>query len=193
MGTLPGELMASGTTRRISDNQPVEWREAISAWASASRRVLERTARGYGGYLTYQELAELVQQDSGITTRVPFRHWIGEVLGTVAGDRRSEDEPMLTSLVVHADGTIGDGYGIPVAQREGSVPPDLELHAAVERLKCYRYFGADIPPDGGSPMLTRQVAQRRANARRFAPPERRPVCPTCFLELPLSGQCDNCA
>lgn len=183
--------MASGTTRRVSDSEPVGWAEAVAAWAVAGRAVLERTARSYGAYLTYQEMAEEVQALSGISTGVPFRHWIGQVLGAVALDRPSPEEPMLTSLVVHADGSIGDGYAIPVKERDGEVPADLEMHAAAERLRCYEYFGAVLPPEGGRPALTTQVAERRINARRQTPPKR-PVCPTCHLELPLSGQCDYC-
>jgi hypothetical protein len=101
-------------------------------------------------------------------------------------------EPLLTSLVVRADGTIGDGYAIPAVEREGKVPDDLEQHAANERLRCYRHFGAPMPPDGGRPQLTRQVAERREYARRQAPRTPRPMCPNCFIELPLSGVCGMC-
>jgi hypothetical protein len=72
------------------------------------------------------------------------------------------------------------------------VPEDLEMHAAEERLRCYRYFGAAMPSDGGRPVLTREVAERRSRARRSSPPQR-PLCPNCFLRLPASGICDNCA
>ncbi len=186
--------MAEGTTRRAADGTPVAWSDAVAAWAAAGRPVLEAAARQYGLYLTYQQMADEVQQAAGITTGVPFRHWIGQVLGGIANEQRSrEGEPFLTALVVRADGTIGDGYAIPVEARDGVVPSDLEMHAAEERLRCYRHFGAELPPDGGRPTLTREVATRRANARKNAPSQPRPVCPSCFLQLPFTGICDNCA
>jgi len=126
--------------------------------------VLERVAQTYGSYVTYQEMAELVQEDSGIITAVPFRHWIGAVLGEVCRLERP-DEPLLTSLVVRADGTIGDGYIIPIRQRGEADPVDLELHAATERLRRYRRYGAELPPDGGRPVFTKAVAAKRAGAR----------------------------
>ena len=142
--------------------------------------------------ITYADLAKAaVQEASGIRTGSAFRNWIGRVLGSVARHPDRPDEPMLTSLVVHADGTIGPGYAEPVAERDGAVPEDLELHAAAERHACYRYFGAEMPPDGGRPMLTRQVAERhRARASTRTTP--RPICPTCFIQLPASGLCDRC-
>lgn len=184
--------MASGTTCRISDGAPVDWHEAVAAWADAGRPVLEGVAGTYGAYLTYQGLAEKVQVKAGIQTGVPFRHWIGQVLGAIASQPRPEDEPLLTSLVVRADGTIGDGYAIPVKERDGSIEGDLDMHAAAERQRCYAHFGAEMPPGGGRPELTRQVAERRRRASRSSAPPRRPVCPTCFLELPATGQCDGC-
>ena len=153
--------------------------------------MLERVASTYGAYITYADLAEAVQESSGIRTGSAFRNWIGKVLGSVARHPDRPDEPMLTSLVVHADGTIGPGYVEPVAERDGVVPEDLDLHAAAERLACYRYFGAEIPPDGGRPLLTRQLAERR-RARSSTKALKRAVCPTCFIQLPASGLCDGC-
>jgi hypothetical protein len=185
--------MASGTTRRIEDGTLVPWNEAVAAWATAGRPVLEQVARTFGAYRTYQQLADDVQTTSGITTGVPFRHWIGQVLFAIASEQRSRPgEPFLTALVVHADGTIGDGYATPLLQRDGFVPDDLEMQAAEERLRCYRYFGAELPPDGGRPTLTREVAARRSTSGRRRQQQPRAVCPTCFVQLPLTGVCDSC-
>jgi hypothetical protein len=101
------------------------------------------------------------------------------------------DEPLLTSLVVRADGTIGDGYVIPIRERGEPEPADLEMHAANERLRCYRHYGAAMPSDGGRPVFTKSVAAKRASARATkALP--RAVCPTCHLQLPITGTCDTC-
>ena len=99
---------------------------------------------------------------------------------------------MLSSLCVRTDGTVGSDYGEAVLEREGAVPADLDLHAAEERLACYRYFGADLPPDGGKPMLTRQLRAKRSQVVRQ--PERAPrrQCPTCVIEVAASGVCGIC-
>ena len=185
-------MAPKGTTQRVSDGDPVDFADAKQAWADAARPVLERVAGTYNLYIEYKDLAESVQQDTGITTGVLVHHWIGSVLGTVARERRAPDEPMLTALCVRADGTVGSGYGEAVLEREGVVPPDLDLHAASERLACYRYFGAELPPDGGKPMLTRQLRTKRSRVPR--PPERAPrrQCPNCFLEVAASGVCGIC-
>ena len=185
--------MASRTTRRVSDGTVVDFKAAQRDWANAARPVLERVARTYNQYIVYQDLAEAAQEESGITTGVPFRHWIGSVLGAVARDRRAPDEPMLTSLCVHADGTVGPGYGEAVLEREGVVPADLDLHAADQRLDCYRYFGAELPAGGGSPTLTKQLRAKRAHTR-VPKVERAPrrQCPNCFVEVAASGVCGIC-
>jgi hypothetical protein len=98
-------------------------------------------------------------------------------------------------LCVHQDGTIGAGYGWALGETYGGpTPDDLDMAAAEERLKCYRHFGALLPSDGGRPALTPQVAAKRRNAARRAKEDvHRPVCPTCHLTLPATGQCDFCS
>jgi len=181
--------VASGTTRR-RDGSPVDFKQACSAWARAARPILEQTARSYRTVINYQQLAEAVQEVTGITTGVPFRHWIGGVLEALAAAERP-GEPILTSLVVHGDGTIGAGYARPVEAREGKAPADLEGHAARERLQCYIHFGATLPPGGGRPYFTPTVASRRARTSPAKAKERK-ACPTCFVTLPLSGACSEC-
>jgi hypothetical protein len=185
-------MAPKGTTQRVSDGGAVDLDDAKQAWAEAARPVLERVAGSYNLYIEHKDLAESVQQDTGITTGVLVHHWIGSVLGAVARDRRAPDEPMLSSLCVRTDGTVGSDYGESVLEREGAVPADLDLHAAEERLACYRYFGADLPPDGGKPMLTRQLRAKRSRVVRQ--PERAPrrQCQTCFIEVAASGVCGIC-
>ena len=60
---------------------------------------------------------------------------------------------------------IVTGMGTPGTYRVsdgGPLPGDLDMHAAEERLRCYQSFGADLPPGGGRPALTPQIAARRA-------------------------------
>ena len=93
-------MAPKGTTQRVSDGDPVDFADAKQAWADAARPVLERVAGTYNLYIEYKDLAESVQQDTGITTGVLVHHWIGSVLSAVARERRAPDEPMLSSLCV---------------------------------------------------------------------------------------------
>jgi hypothetical protein len=184
-----------GTYREI-DKSAVSGPDALVAWVERARPALERTAKTYHATITYKELSEEVQSQSGIRTRRLLQHWIGNVLGTVASECHTAGEPLLSALCVRADGTVGPGYAIAVVENLGGEPPeDLDMHAAHERFNCYQYFGAMMPADGGRPALTKQVAAARLRARRQTSPAEalRPICPTCHLMLPVSGQCDNCS
>ena len=115
----------------------------------------------------------MVQADTGIRTRQLIHYWIGEV----AFLAHRHGEPLLSSLVVSSEGEVGEGYAKAVLDVYGPPPPrDLQRHAAEERLRCYRYFGATLPADGGTPQLTRQVAEgdemrpRGAEEQRCRPP-----------------------
>lgn len=189
------ELVATPGTYREIDGSPVDFSVAKDAWAAAARPVLERTARTYHATISYGELAERVQVESGIRTRTLMHYWIGGVLGHIAGDCYRVGEPLLSALCVDASGSVGDGYGVALAETYGGpTPEDLDSHAANERLKCYRYFGAELPPGGGVPALTPKLtATRQRMKQRTTTVRERPICPTCHLMLPMSGQCDNCA
>lgn len=188
--------MTEPGTFRASDRSPVDFKDALPLWEQAARPALERTARTYRATISYKELAEEVQEQSGVRTLMLPWHWIGRVLGAVAHDCHGNGEPMLSALCVRSDGTVGDGYAKAIVETVGGPPPeDLDMHAATERFRCYQYFGAQMPPDGGSPALTKQVAAKRSWVRRQtanAAMPSRPICPTCHLMLPMSGQCDNC-
>jgi hypothetical protein len=179
---------APGTWREI-DGSPVLWPEAKTAWASVAHPLLTQIAGEYGAWVTYKDLAERIQQTTGIRTRSLLQNWIGEVLGEVARQCVENGEPSLTSLVVHADQTIGEGYVYALEEFGRGVPDDLERAAAEDRFACYRHFGAEIPPDG-RPMLTPLVRKgRRRLSSTLSPPA---TCPTCHLQLPRTGVCDRC-
>lgn len=183
-------------TYRVSDGSPVDFQEAISAWTAAALPVLELVAHTYRATITYKELADEVQETTGIRTRVLMMHWIGQVLGGASRQSHRRGQPMLSALCVHSDGTVGEGYGEAVVENYGGSPPaDLDMHAAEERLRCYQYFGADLPPGGGTPALTPQVAARREWKASQARPQNpdQPSCPRCHITLPVSGICDYCS
>ena len=59
-----------------------------------------------------------------------------------------------------AEHEVGSGYksAVLLVYGLGADVSDLQMHAAEERLKCYRYLGAKIPPYGGKPVLIPRVA-----------------------------------
>jgi len=182
-------------THRVADGVAVETDDARRAWAEAAAVILRDVAATYNATITYADLSERVQDETGIRTRQLMRYWIGKVLFIVAVDAAARDEPILSSLCVRSNGSVGMGYGEAIDQTQGSAPEDLEMHAASERLACYRLFNADLPADGGRPTLTAGVvAQRRRSEvtqRRSQEVERR-TCPSCHMQLSMSGDCSMC-
>ena len=76
---------------------------------------------------------------------------------------------------------------MPVAEWLPAVVADLDDVALAQRVR------PDPAPSAGR---TRAAAPRRPRAapaprKREAPPPA--ICPTCFMQLPASGRCDNCA
>ena len=180
---------------RVSDGQRMKAGDAWDLWAQHAHQILVRTARSYHAVITYGELAAEVQEGSGVRTAANQRNWIGKVLARVVRAAHDRSEPPLTALVVHAgDGMVGEGYK-EVLEVAGQPPVEdsmqREEHAALARLECYRRFGAQLPPDGGVPALAPKLraAVQRRRARNPAPPA---VCPTCRVQLPGTGVCDEC-
>ena len=60
---------------REEDNSPVSQADAIREWAVVALDELIRTAHQYDAVVTYKELALLVQDASGIRTRVLITNW----------------------------------------------------------------------------------------------------------------------
>jgi hypothetical protein len=186
--------MAEPGTYRVSDGAPVPMALAKQGWTIAARPALERVARTYRATIRYSELAEEIQEATGVRTRMLMHYWIGQVLGTVSHECRRQGQPMLSALCVDVEGSVGPGFGGLLAELGIPVPDDLDTHAADERLACYRHFhAAGLPADGGRPALTKQLAdKRRRIAQSSAATAPRPICPNCFMSLPLNGVCGNC-
>jgi hypothetical protein len=167
--------------------------QARAGWAIAAREELCETARHYHSVTTYKELSSAVMRTTGVTTKQLVHYWIGDVLGRVSADCSRRGEPLLSSLCVNAEGSVGEGYAIAVVEARGSRPEDPDQHAASERLDCYRHFGADLPPGGGLAALTPKLKSSRDRARRARRAEQvAPVCPTCHMELPGTRVCNYC-
>ena len=178
-------------TYRVADGSRVAFPDALAVWVPLARRELIATAGKYHAVVTYLELSERVQEQSGVRTRSLLTNWIGKLLEEVARRAAAGDEPPLTSLCVRQDGTIGPGYARAPKSIAEDPGEDIEIYAAAHRLLCYRKHAADLPPDGGQPALTKAEAHRRASK---ATREERPatLCPGCFTVLPVSGACTYC-
>ncbi|WP_200207446.1 hypothetical protein [Micromonospora coerulea] len=168
--------------------------EAWDIWARHAYDVLVDVAGTYHATITYGELRDRLFAASGVRTSALLQNWIGEVLNRVIQESRRRADPPLSSLVVRLDdGMVGEGYdevirlvGEPAAKDEMA----REEHAAGSRLSCYRKFGA-LPPDGGVPALAPRLQALVRRRSQMSQP-RPPICPTCFVQLPLSGICDSC-
>lgn len=131
--------------------------EAMKEWGPVAFDALVDVAKTYNAYITYKDLTDLVQEVTGITYGALVSNWSGNLLSYVLHRAVRESLPPLTSLCVSAEGTVGKGYAEVLQAYGKPVPNDLDSlndEAAMHRLECYRFFGADLPPGGGVPSLT---------------------------------------
>ncbi|MEV6430892.1 hypothetical protein [Nocardia sp. NPDC051463] len=182
---------------RAGDGAAVPLREATMAWMLAAHAELSEIATGYGHFITVAELAERVQEASGVYTEAPTRTWMDAILRKIARRCHNAGEPPLTALCVRQNHTVGETYKYVLELAGLPIPNDLELHAAYARWQCYLHHGAEMPADQGVPPLTPKVASHRSaravgQAEVKPQPTRAAVCAQCFIELPASGTCQYC-
>lgn len=169
--------------------------EAVAEWADVAFTVLQEVAATYGAVIYYQDLADRVQDQTGVRTSMLLMNWIGSVLDTVLHRAVSDGKPPLTALVVRStDGGVGDGYDQSLLLNRGrpsSSPEERERLAAEDRLTCYQFYASDVPRDA-RPQLTAQLQRRRQRAQSTSERPAPATCQTCYMQLPLSGRCDSC-
>lgn len=181
------------------DGNSVSLADAMELYVPFAFEKLKETAKTYGAFMTYKELGDYVKTSTGIGYDATYR-WVGGLLGPIVWMCVEQHLPPLTSLVVHSDDqSVGEGYaenfralGLPVPEGPGKLDV-LDDHAARSRFECYRFFGAEIPPEGGGPMLTPRIKAardaRKLKAKAEAPPK---LCPVHRTVLPATGRCDDC-
>ncbi|MCW2867774.1 MAG: hypothetical protein JWR20_1962 [Marmoricola sp.] len=153
--TDPGEAGAP----EVREASSMDYAESRAAWARAARPVLESAAGRYRALVTFTQLSKAIQSDTGITTSQPPAKWLGDVLSRVAAECESRGEPLLSSLCVTAQGSVGSAYAGSVEHARGEAPADPDEHAATERLECYRHWhAAGLPSDGGTALRTAHFA-----------------------------------
>lgn len=194
------------------ENDPdfaVDIRAALEAWAEAAVPVLEEVATEPYGFVTVEDFAGRVQERTGFHTELDLVTWTNQVLEIVRRDTLPALPP-LTSLVVEAGtGEVGAQYR-NADHAPGSMDgKSLMEVASQDRLRCYQAAG--VLPEGARPKVTplfklatftaaidgapvKAARGRRARAAKpvaaVAPTPA--VCPKCFMQLPVSGVCDNC-
>jgi hypothetical protein len=201
----------SKTRPRYTNAAVVGTEHARATWALAAREKLVEAARSYHSVISYQELADFVQQRTLVRTDQAMRYWIGDVLTRVGLDCAQRGEPLLPALCVNAAGSVGAGYVAAVERTRGEAPAEPDDHAAHERLACHRHFGAELPEGGGVPALAPELEAKRSRARAprstssgrtasarpsraaaKAPEKPLEICPVHFTQLPATGVCDLC-
>lgn len=201
-------------TYRVSDGTAVWFNTALDAWIPLAYDELLALATTYRAVVVHEDLAERVQELSGIATRVEVSTLMAKLLEGVAILAKAQGYPPLTALCVRQNGSIAPGY----AKLPKSVPDDAadaEANAAKHRLLCYQRYAKDLPEDGGrpGPAFAKQRAVRASSSRPTTPrpttprtttqrpaklaavvpePVRPKLCPVHFTELPISGRCDEC-
>jgi ribosomal protein L32 len=192
---LPTDEAPEGTNEIVApiDADEIGDEAARAAWAVAAKEVLAETARSYHSVITTKELAAKAMSRSNVHTTRPIHYWIGDVLARVAADCAAKEEPLLSSLCVNAEGSVGKSYEGSVVAALGSQAGDPDDHASHERLECYRFFGADMPKGGGVRALTPRLSASRSRERRARAAEKMPpLCPSCHTAVPSTGICDYC-
>jgi hypothetical protein len=193
---------------RASDGAPLTSEEALRIWAGEAYTMLVETAYVYGRVISADQLAHAVQEHTGVRSTERPSSWLNRVLTLVVYRCSATGEPPLTSLVVSpSTGMVGPAYS-EVQRVTGALhlsDVNREKAAAQARLDAYRKYASDVPANA-EPVLSSKFQAARAKAKVDAkarmpkrpvvlPPPDVPltrICPRCFLETPIIGDCQNC-
>lgn len=194
---------------RDPDHTPLTGDEAVRAWADAAHDLLTTVASRYNKIVSAGEFTRRIQDRAQVRTDVATAEWFGRVLQQVVHRCHATGEPPLTSLIVNPrDGGVGVAYA-EVLKLQGLGASNAlvrERHAAAGRLDCYLRYALDVP-ENATPQLAPPAQRTTASRSRAAAQPRtarvtaapttpdKPlarICPKCFLETPLDGECQNC-
>jgi hypothetical protein len=198
----------STTYFRAGDGAPLTPDDALRVWAAEAYQILVETASHYGQVVSAEQLARAVQDRTSVRSTLRPASWLGRVLTLVVHRCHATDEPPLTSLVVNpSTGMVGPAYGEVqrVTGQHSLNDVGREKAAAQGRLDSYRRYASDVPPNA-EPRLATTFVESRAKAKRAVRPGTarqqaavvepdvplNRICPTCYLETPIIGECQNC-
>jgi hypothetical protein len=170
--------------------------DATYEWAHVGYDVLVDVARKPNSHITYQAIADALQDTTGIPAGGP--KWIDTTLALVAEMCVRNGEPQLTALVVEADSLeVGDGFAATYSIAGQLLPKNLQRAAAELRAECYDHFSRREAVGWDRTKLTGRTATPRTPPARIpSKPKPEPVapkvCTRCYLVLLPSGHCGYC-
>jgi len=167
------------TIYRVRDARPMTWGDAMRAWAPIAQRVLYETSVSDRATITLEELAEIVQEESGVRTKEAVSTWI-----TRLTDRVTAADPDIPIPVPPA----------PTKARATRAAAPKRAKPATGATPTAAASSATIT--GSTPAVPATSAAPKATAAPKRPRGAEPevtICPTCFMALPASGICDNCS
>jgi hypothetical protein len=172
--------------------------DAKYEWAHVGYDVLVEVARKPNGHISYEHIADTLQELTGIRIAAPARQWIDSPLALVAEMCVRNAEPQLTALVVEADSLrVGEYFATAYGIAGQPLPRNLQRAAADLRIECYDHFsrreavGWDRTKLTGRTASARQSPMRGAVKPRLEPPAPK-VCAQCYLVLLPNGCCGYC-
>jgi hypothetical protein len=134
--TVNGAVGAIDAADVVEEDQ-----DRFSIYVDAAFGILAEVARTGGGKITYGSLGERIAETTGIEETRPLNWWIGDVLERLSRRNQENGEPLMSSMVVRtATGQVGPGYLDMLRNLLGEDPEDAEEHAALQRVRCQRYF-----------------------------------------------------
>lgn len=160
---------------QTSDHRPVSAAEAQLEWTLRATEILVEVAGRHGRSIEYADLGPEIQRRTGIMTDLPTPDWLDDVLAEVAQRCAEAGKPVLTMVVDDPDTPVSAAARASVYEAYGAKPLRSR---ATSRIK--------------SPTRRPTTGATRSKRTITATQRRRPVCPTCFVELPVTGVCDDC-
>ena len=133
--TINGAAAAIDAADVVEEDQ-----DRYSIYVDAAYIILAEVART-GATITYGSLGERIVETTKIEENRPLNWWIGDVLERLSRRNREDGEPLMSSMVVRtATGRVGPGYLAMLGNLFGEHPDDAEEHAALQRVRCHRFF-----------------------------------------------------
>jgi hypothetical protein len=172
--------------------------DAKYEWAHVGYDVLVDVARKPDSHVTYEEIADTLQDATGMRAPGPMPQWIDTTLALVAEMCVRNGEPQLTALVVDADSLeVSDEFAKSYSIAGQLLPKNLQRAAAELRAVCHDHFSRREAVGWDRTKLTgRTGTPRTAQVRVLSKPKPEPAAPTvcaqCRLVLLPSGQCGYC-
>lgn len=200
---------------RALDGSEIEADEAYEAWAPHVRAVLETVAAHYGAILAPQHVADQVQERAGVQTNLVLHNWLDRLLAGVGDDLDAlVVDPKSRCVGPRYAGVPGRWFDTPKDREEaatlarfaayqrfcpnlpedaepGPAPVPTDTAPSRPAPRQPRPGGTSRAPAATRAPRTRAKAPAKPRSQRADPPPR-PICPTCFLEMPATGVCASC-